>query len=121
MGRLITFTLLSALLRHTPLKGCANQSFYEGLVNQFDIDSRGLAFVGRNFITDFLAIIKLMKTCCLQSRDVHEYVLISLIRSNKSISLIGVEPFNGTSRHEYLSSSLALDHFPESFRENKSS
>src|SRR5512147_2248192 len=77
--------------RRTPLR----------LLGVLQIDGRGLALRAAFEIeTELLAFVKATHSSPLDCRDVHDDVLRAIIRLNEAITLLCIEPFDGTHGHQ---------------------
>ena len=69
------------------------------LVQQFQINGRGFAFVRGQFVFHALSIGQAVQTSTLQRGHMNKNILVLTIRADKAISFGGVKPFYSCPLH----------------------
>src|SRR5262249_22604529 len=68
-------------------------------LRDLEVFRRGLAAVGDELVLDHLTLVQAAQTRPLDSRDMDEHVLIACRRTDETVALSRVEPFDGALLH----------------------
>src|SRR6516164_372909 len=74
------------------------------------IDRGGLALIAAFELEAHpLAFVQVTHASAFDSRDVHEHIFRPVLRLNKAVALLGIEPFHGSDRH-FCPSQIEIRH-----------